>query len=335
MPSPLSSLRAHVGPFLLFVFGGGALASSLIFTTLGLSGSLSGGLAFALVVLVLLLSTFGLVTVATLKRRFGALENELRTFRQQALRELGTTRRGVEAIRRDVAKQVFDPYAYWEARADEHGPEGVGDLSRPLSELAQDTVDEKAGLLPFFRAQMAAPPARVLDFGCGFGRFTNDLAAVATEKAVGVDATPALIAAAVGNAGDKAEFVVARGKLPFPDGYFDALWVAYVLIHVVGPNKAATAEELLRVLKPGGTIFLTEGVTTWRKGSAHCEFEPYEWYDRHFGGLTPYRRDDVIAAGGERDSVSPLEASQLAAAMDEAREANADLHLVMVGRKRS
>lgn len=332
--TPVSSLRRHIGPFLITVFGGGSLLASFAFAFLALVGAIPGGIAFALMALVATGAGFGLVIVATLKRRLEVIETEVRTLRKQVMRELGTTRRGVEAIRRDVAKQVFDPYAYWEARADTHGPDGVGDLSRPLSELVEDTVEEKAGLLPFFRAQLDAPPERILDFGCGFGRFTNDLAALATETAVGVDATPALIEAAVGNASDKAEYLVARGTLPFPDNHFDAVWVAYVLIHVVGAQKAATAAELLRVLKPGGTVFLTEGVTTWRKGSAHCEFEPFEWYARNFPvGLTGYRRDDVLTAGGRFDDVVPLEPPTLASAMAQAEKDNADLHLVMVGRK--
>lgn len=315
------------------LFGGLGLGAGAVIFLLEASGAPG-----ALAVLALSSSGLGIAVVAVLKRRLQILETELRTLRQTTSRELGTIRRVTEAVRRDVAKQIFEPFGYWEARIAEHGPEGVGDLSRPLTELGDDTRLEKEGLLPFFASRLRGDEARVLDFGCGFGRFTSDLAELVSEGATGVDATPTLIETARDRAtSERVEFVHARGQLPFPDDHFDAVWIAYVLIHVVGENKRKTAAELTRVLKPGGLLFMTEGVTTWRKGSAHCEFEPFEWYARAFPfGLEAYRRDEVFTAPRKAEglkSLRPLDAEARALAVSAAEAKNLDLHWVMTGRK--
>lgn len=332
MNKPSAGVGASLGPLILGLFGGIGLGAAAVALLLE-SGGLPGGLA----VLALAVAAAGVAVVAVLKRRLVMLEAELRGFRQQTSRELGTLRRVSEAVRRDVAKQIFEPFDYWEARIAEHGPAGVGDLSRPLAELEEDTRLEKGGLLPFFASQLRGDEARVLDFGCGFGRFTSELAALVSEGATGVDATPALIEEAQRRAtSDRATFVQARGSLPFPDGHFDAIWVAYVLIHVVGENKRRTAEELARVLKPGGLLFMTEGVTTWRRGSAHCEFEPFEWYAQAFPfDLVAYRRDDVFRAGsrGGFEHLGALDGASRDEALRKAEADNHDLHWVMTGRK--
>ena len=100
-----------------------------------------------------------------------------------------------------------------------------------------------------------APGQRVLDVGAGTGNATLP-AAAAGARVIGTDVAPELMA--VGERAAKARDLAIDWQvgdaqaLPFPDAAFD------VVLSVVGamfaPDQEATARELLRVCRPGGTI---------------------------------------------------------------------------------
>ena len=105
------------------------------------------------------------------------------------------------------------------------------------------------------RAAGVGPGQRVLDVGAGTGNATLPAAATGAEV-VGTDIAPELMA--VGGRAAKEQGlditwqVADAQQLPFPDGAFD------VVLSAVGamfaPDHGATARELLRVCRPGGTI---------------------------------------------------------------------------------
>jgi len=66
---------------------------------------------------------------------------------------------------------------------------------------------------------------------------------------------------------------VAVGEhLPFEDGVFDAVLSLHVLEHV--PNPFTCADELLRVLKPGGVLFAVVPMIVPEHGYPHHYFNP-------------------------------------------------------------
>jgi SAM-dependent methyltransferase len=96
---------------------------------------------------------------------------------------------------------------------------------------------------------------RVLDVGCGTGVVA--LAAARTgARVTGLDLTPELIASARANASiTGAEIDWHEGDveaLPFPDGAFDVVISQWG--HMFAPRPEVAIREMLRVLKPGGTI---------------------------------------------------------------------------------
>lgn len=100
--------------------------------------------------------------------------------------------------------------------------------------------------------------AKALDFGCGLGRLSRELAAH-FDSCVGLDITEAmLIRARELNAHvDNLEFVRADGSepLPFPDQTFDAVYSDIVLQHLPSTADARAAiGELARVTTPGGLL---------------------------------------------------------------------------------
>jgi SAM-dependent methyltransferase len=112
---------------------------------------------------------------------------------------------------------------------------------------------EAAFFLPYVR-----PGMRVLDLGCGPGTITVGLAtAVAPGVVVGLDIEPWVLAQArtlacarhLPNVGFVAGSAAA---VPFPDGWFDAVFAHTLLEHVADP--AAVLAEVRRVLKPGGLV---------------------------------------------------------------------------------
>jgi SAM-dependent methyltransferase len=89
-----------------------------------------------------------------------------------------------------------------------------------------------------------------LEAGCGSGVVTAELAARASEVAVGVDRRLEPLAAARGRGSGAAFAAADAGALPFRDGVFDAAAGAFVITWLAEP--AAFLREAGRVLKSGG-----------------------------------------------------------------------------------
>ncbi len=94
---------------------------------------------------------------------------------------------------------------------------------------------------------------RVLDVGCGMGRFL-DVAARDAAHAVGIDLTRAVDSAAHNLAGrENVDLLQADLRsLPLRDGSFDVIYSIGVLHHT--PDTRDAFRGLLRLLKPGGTV---------------------------------------------------------------------------------
>lgn len=96
-----------------------------------------------------------------------------------------------------------------------------------------------------------------LDAGCGGGRNTIAMARLGAREAHGIDiGAPGIEdararAAALPNVKFRQASVE---NIPYPDGHFDVVWCAGVLMHVGNEDKAL--DELARVLKPGGLLYM-------------------------------------------------------------------------------
>ena len=142
--------------------------------------------------------------------------------------------------------------------------------------VAAEAIGEKPGTAEFFRAFDALREAdecepyaisdtihgystsrglKVLDVGCGNGYVLFQYARHGAEVA-GVDLTGAAVElsrkrfALGGLSGDFRE--VDGNSLPFPDNHFDIVCSMGVLHHVANPRPMA--DEMFRVLKPGGRL---------------------------------------------------------------------------------
>jgi ubiquinone/menaquinone biosynthesis C-methylase UbiE len=119
-----------------------------------------------------------------------------------------------------------------------------------------------------------------LDFGCGPGRFTADLAAAIRGRAIGVDPIESLIHLAPRS--PDVEYLVSDGRrIPLPDASVDLAWVCLVLGGLADAHLAETAAELDRVMRPGGLLFVVEN-TSEKKDFAHWAFRSVDSYRRVF-----------------------------------------------------
>lgn len=98
---------------------------------------------------------------------------------------------------------------------------------------------------------------KLLDVGCGLG---NDLARFVSGGAIctGIDLSPKAVALAQQNfqhRGLKADFFQMNGEeMSFPDNSFDVIY-CHTVLHFT-PNPERMIQEIVRVLKPGGTAIL-------------------------------------------------------------------------------
>jgi len=117
----------------------------------------------------------------------------------------------------------------------------------------------------------------ILDVGCGGGRTIEKMAALATDGTVfGIDYAPGSVAASCAK---NAELIRAGrvsiqqamvSNLPFEPDAFDL--VTAIETQYYWPNLLEDMREILRVLKPGGTVAIV--AETYRKGSRDTVLGP-------------------------------------------------------------
>ncbi|HKZ92849.1 MAG TPA: class I SAM-dependent methyltransferase, partial [Candidatus Limnocylindrales bacterium] len=91
--------------------------------------------------------------------------------------------------------------------------------------------------------------ARILDVGCGVGTYVRRFRAF-SDDVHGIEVEPDRVTEA---SAELPNIVLAVGEaLPYPDDHFDLVFSNEVIEHV--DDDRATAAEMVRVTKPGGTI---------------------------------------------------------------------------------
>jgi len=145
---------------------------------------------------------------------------------------------------KDTVRAVYDQIAgEYDARIPGSGP---------ADEIFTDTEME------FLLGKVTAGE-RVLDMGCGTGRFTVPLAQRGAQV-TGLDLSEAMLAVASSKLDERGLRADMRqgdmACLPFSDGSFDTVTSMLALMHIPLKDRPAVFCEVSRVLKPGGRMLL-------------------------------------------------------------------------------
>lgn len=109
-------------------------------------------------------------------------------------------------------------------------------------------------------SRAAATGARVLDFGAGIGNSVPYVRKhIPRAELTCLDLSQRSLEVAEKRFGDMARYVRFDGaRIPFPQDHFDIAYAMCVFHHISHADHVALLQELRRVVRPGGSLFIFE-----------------------------------------------------------------------------
>jgi SAM-dependent methyltransferase len=191
---------------------------------------------------------------------------------------------------------------YWEKRARQYGARSVLNINHTEEEATAVTEMQITEIFPHLRQQLNGSERLILDYGCGPGRFTRELANLICGEAIGIDPIKTLIDLAPQAANVRYE-VTRTGRIPLADSCVDVVWICLVIGAIEPEALTTTCQEIRRVLKPAGLLFLVEGTNEGEDASSHYKFRPISHYVEMFAPFVHLEHLHDYYDLGERISV--------------------------------
>jgi len=175
-------------------------------------------------------------------------------------------------------------------------------LQRLYPEAAVGGFSRKDGQIEFYTRVNALvdESSRVLDFGAGRGHWAVDpmpdmskrlrMMRGRVAEVVGTDVDPVVL---TNPSLDTAQIVELGAPLPFEDSSFDLVVADYVLEHVTSEDAQAMADDVMRVLKPGGW-FAARTPNKWGMIGLGARAIPNKLHVRVLKRLQPGRKAEDV-----------------------------------------
>ena len=191
---------------------------------------------------------------------------------------------------------------YWEQRHKKFGARSVVNLGHQEVEFDKVTQMQKEKLFPILEEHLSGSENLILDFGCGPGRFTGGLADIINGKAIGVEPSRHLLSLAPKN--PNVEYrIMKEGEIPAETASIDVVWVCLVLSIIVDERILRnTINEVDRVLKKDGSLFLVANTTDGKQDLEYIKFRSVQKYQEYFNFLNLRHISDYFDLG-ERISI--------------------------------
>ena len=174
---------------------------------------------------------------------------------------MGVPLKLLRRLYRLLAARPVDSIEYWNDRARQHGARAALNLGHSEEEVDAVTQMQCDEIFPYFQRELSGGERVVLDFGCGPGRFSGDLARLINGSCIAVDPVQSFLDLAPKHPSVSYQLLPKDCHIPMQDDSADVVWVCLVL-GGVGPGLLSTVcSELLRVLKLGGLLFLVESTS--------------------------------------------------------------------------
>lgn len=164
------------------------------------------------------------------------------------------------------APDFYAQRAKWEARTAHRGPEAaIFHVKHHPSHYAELTQVQGDLVLPAVEAAVKdTPPRQILDFGCGWGRWTPILAERFGARIVGVDLTPTLVQYAMDHRRHpNVAYWHMRDRIPGPPyPWVDLIWSWTVCSAITDDRMLEVVfQEWRRVLARDGVVALLDNTS--------------------------------------------------------------------------
>ena len=190
----------------------------------------------------------------------------------------------------ETMNRAYGPQTYARAEENDNGSDGESGLAARLNLF----FDKQAGRAEAALAVSPAAPRRLLDVGCGDGRFLQAMQKRGWET-VGLETD--LVAANL--ARHRTGSVIHETPLEtadLPEGAFGMVSLLHVLEHVPDPRQ--TISEAFRLLVPGGVLLLAlPNAHSWEAKLFGANWYPLD-LPRHYWGFGPRTLSRLVTEMG-------------------------------------
>jgi len=164
------------------------------------------------------------------------------------------------------------------------GARAVVNAAATDEQLAEISENQRSTMFPILSEVLRGDERVALDFGCGPGRFTAELAQAIGGQAVGVDPVAELLELAPEH--PAVEYRRQSGdRIPLGDAEADVAWICLVLGGITdSASLQRTVVELERVLRPGGVMLLAE-CTNLKRDLPYWSYRPAHEYVAMFDSV--------------------------------------------------